>query len=161
MSLSRPTRRTRDDFVERFGSALADAGMARLPSRVFGALLIDEDGRMTAAEIAQRLAVSPAAVSGAVRYLGNMGLLRRERERGSRRDVFVVMEDAWHGAIVRKDQTYAPIQDALVEGIDAAGGAHTHAGSRLQLSNEFLTFVSKEMDGMLARWEAHIAERTA
>ena len=57
-----PTERAR--FVERMAGALTDAGLPRLPSRVFAALLVDDDGRMTAAELAEALGVSPAGVSG-------------------------------------------------------------------------------------------------
>lgn len=123
-----------------------------MPSRVFAALLVDEDGRMTAAELTEELSVSAAAVSGAVRYLGHVGLLRRERERGGRKDVFVVLEDAWHGALTKTDQVYAPIIAALADGV-AHPGLGTSARDRLQLSQEFLEFVSKEMGGILERWE--------
>ena len=40
-----------------------------MPARVFSALLATDSGRLTAAELAERLQISPAAVSGAVRYL--------------------------------------------------------------------------------------------
>jgi DNA-binding transcriptional regulator GbsR (MarR family) len=80
-------------FVERFGSALTAAGMARLPGRVFACLLADRDGRMTAAELGVELGVSPASVSGAVRYLQQVHLIHREREPGTRRDVYVVADD--------------------------------------------------------------------
>ena len=36
-----------DRSVEQLGAALAEAGMPSLPSRVFAALLVDDDGRMT------------------------------------------------------------------------------------------------------------------
>ena len=100
-------------FVERMGGALTDAGLPRLPSRVFAAIVVDDDGRMTAAELAETLAVSPAAVSGAVKLLSQIGFLHRERERGSRKDVYVVDDDAWHGAMMRRDQTYTPMTTAL------------------------------------------------
>lgn len=139
-------------MVERLGAALSTAGFPPMPSRVFAALLVDDDGRMTAAELTARLSVSAAAVSGAVRYLGHIGLLRRERERGGRKDVFVVLDDAWHGALTSADQTYAPIVAALADGVDHLG-VGTSAGDRLQLSKEFLEFVTAQMDGMLDRWE--------
>ena len=112
----------RDRFVERMGGALTDAGLPRLPSRVFAALLVDDDGRMTAAELADALGVSPAAVSGAVNYLARLGMLRRERERGSRRDVYVVDDDAWHGTMMREDQAYRPMLAALDDGDRVARG---------------------------------------
>src|SRR4051812_48580083 len=108
-------------FVERFGGALTQAGLPRVPSLVFAALLVDDDGRMTSAELATTLEVSPASVSGAVNYLAQLGMLRRERERGSRRDAYVVDDDAWHGALMRRDQLYAPMISALTAGLRALG----------------------------------------
>ena len=96
MSTRAPRQTDAARFVERFGSALTEAGMQRLPSRVFAALLADEDGRMTAAEIGEALSVSAASVSGAVRHLQQMRMIHREREPGTRRDVYVVADDAWH-----------------------------------------------------------------
>src|SRR4051794_1974188 len=83
------------EAVEHLGGALANAGLARLPARVFAALMATPDGRLTSAELATVLEVSPAGVSGAVRYLSQLRMIRRERERGSRRDLYVVMDDAW------------------------------------------------------------------
>ena len=102
--------------------------------------------------------MSPAAISGAVRYLGQVRMIRRERERGSRRDVFVVMDDAWHDVLMQKDQIYAPILAALAEARSAVG-EDSRAGQRMQLSVEFLEFIQREMDGMAERWEAYKAAR--
>jgi DNA-binding transcriptional regulator GbsR (MarR family) len=146
------------DVIEHLGGALADAGLARLPARVFAALLATDDGRLTASELAAALQVSPAAISGAVRYLGQVRMIRRERERGSRRDVFVVMDDAWHDVLMQKDQIYAPVLAALTEARSAVG-AGSRAGQRMQLSVEFLEFIQREMDGMAERWEAYKAAR--
>ena len=52
-------------FVEHLGGLYEASGMARLPARLMARFLIDEDGRMTSAEIAEQLQVSPAAVSSA------------------------------------------------------------------------------------------------
>jgi hypothetical protein len=144
-------------FVERMGGALTDAGLPRLPSRVFAAVVVDDDGRMTAAELAAALAVSPAAISGAVNFLGQIGFLHRERERGSRKDVYVVDDDAWLGAMMRKDQTYGPMLTALNGALDGLG-AHAPAAHRLWLMREFLAFVDEEMDGLAERWLARRRE---
>ena len=50
------------------------------------ALLTEDAGYLSAADLGERLHISPAAVSGAVRYLVQIQLVRREREPGSRRD---------------------------------------------------------------------------
>ena len=57
--------------------------------RVFAALMATEGGRLTSSEPATPLDISPAGVSGAVRSLIQVRMIRRERERGSRRDVYV------------------------------------------------------------------------
>jgi DNA-binding transcriptional regulator GbsR (MarR family) len=138
------------DAVERVGSALTAAGLARLPARVFAALLVDDDGRMTSAELGEALAISPAAVSGAVKVLEQLGWSRREKERGTRRDVYVVDDDAWRRALLQGDHTYAAIESALAAAAeDASPGAH----ERLELSQAFLAFVRSELAAMAGRWE--------
>jgi DNA-binding Lrp family transcriptional regulator len=145
-----------DRFVEQLGAALTDAGLPSLPSRIFSALLMDGDGRMTSAEITEVLGVSPAAVSGAVKYLAQLQMIRREREHGSRREVFVVDDDAWHRAMLRRDQIYAPILRALGAAIDEQG-PRAPAYRRLMLTAEFLRFVDDEMVGLADRWATHRA----
>jgi DNA-binding MarR family transcriptional regulator len=145
-------------FVERFGSALTAAGMQRLPSRVFAALLADDDGRMTAAELGEVLSVSPASVSGAVRSLQQMRMIHREREQGSRRDVYVVADDAWHDVMMNSANIYAPLTQSLREGVDQVGGRGTAAGERLALSVAFLEFVTEEIQQLSERWDKRRAE---
>ena len=145
-----------DRSVEQLGAALAEAGMPSLPSRVFAALLVDDDGRMTSVELTEVLGVSPASISGAVKYLVHLQMLRRERERGSRREVYVVDDDAWHGLMLRRDHLYAPILRALQTAVDERGPA-SPAYRRLMLTGEFLRFVDAEMAAMTDRWAAHRA----
>ena len=152
--------RDSDAFVERMGAALTQAGLPRVPSLVFSALLIDDDGRMTAAELAEGLEVSAASVSSAVNYLARLGMLRRERERGSRRDVYVVDDDAWHGTLMRTDQLYAPMLAALSEGLDVLG-EDSRAHQRLLLTREFLSFVDAEMATLAQKWDQRRAEINA
>lgn len=151
------SRPQREQFVERMGGALTSAGLARLPSRIFAALLIDEDGRMTAAELGETLQVSPAAVSGAVRYLDGVGMIRREREGGSRRDIFVVDDDAWHDTLMHTDQVYAPMLSALARALEELP-ADDPAHRRLRLSQEFLTFILEEMGSLQQRWKQRIKD---
>ncbi|HEY7015122.1 MAG TPA: hypothetical protein VH480_20330, partial [Streptosporangiaceae bacterium] len=47
-------------FVERFAAVLTEAGIPRMPARVFAALLATDSGRLTAAELAAQLQASPA-----------------------------------------------------------------------------------------------------
>lgn len=143
-------------FVERFAALFSEAGVPRMPARVFVALLTADSGRMTAAELAERLHVSPAAISGAVRYLIQVNLVSREREPGSRRDIYSVSGDIWYEATLRREPMFTRWQSSLREGIELVG-ADTPAGGRLAETLAFFDFVQEESPAMLERWRARRA----
>jgi DNA-binding transcriptional regulator GbsR (MarR family) len=138
-------------FVDRFAAVLIDGGVPRMPARAFAVLLACETGQMTAAELAEALHASPAAVSGAVRYLVQTNLVERARERGSRRDVYRLGDDPWYEAVYRREALLVRWQRALAEGVEAVG-ADTPAGARLQDSADFFAFLQQELPALLARW---------
>ena len=84
-------------------------------------------------------------------------MLRRERERGSRRDVYVVDDDAWHDAMMRHDQLYGPIKASLEHALTALG-KDAPAHLRLSLTREFLVFLEDEFDSLAEKWEQRKAE---
>ena len=92
-----------------------------MPARVFAALLATDSGRLTAAQLADLLHVSPAAISGAVSYLVQVNLASREAEPGSRREHYRVHNETWYEAIARKDQVLDRCERSLREGIDVVG----------------------------------------
>jgi DNA-binding transcriptional regulator GbsR (MarR family) len=138
-------------FVERFAAVLTDGGMPRMPARAFAVLLASDDGRMTAAELAEALQASPAAVSGAVRYLTQTHLVERVREAGSRKDVFRLGEHPWYEAIYRREPLIERWQRALQDGVEAVG-EDSPAGARLRDSANFFAFLQQELPAMLARY---------
>jgi DNA-binding transcriptional regulator GbsR (MarR family) len=140
-------------FIERFATTLVELGFPRMPARVFTVLLSTDDGRLTAAELAAVLDISPAAVSGAVRYLSQVGLVSRERVPGSRRDHYVLYDDVWYTALVTKDHRLRRLSDQLRTGIDLLG-RDTPAGRRLVENLDFFEFVDTELGLMLERWNA-------
>jgi DNA-binding transcriptional regulator GbsR (MarR family) len=125
-----------------------------MPARVFAGLLATDSGRLTAADLADLLRVSPAAISGAVRYLAQVNLASREREPGSRRDYYRVHDDVWYEAIARRDQVLARWERSLLEGIEVLG-RHTAAGARMAETLAFFEFLQKELPALLQRWRAH------
>lgn len=140
-------------FVERFAADMTEAGMQRMGARVFAALLVSDSGRLTAAELAERLRISPAAVSGAVRYLGQLNLIAREREPGSRRDQYRLYNEIWYEAVAHRDQFLRRCQSTLREG-EKILGRDTPAGARVAKTAEFYEFMQVELVHMLARWRA-------
>ena len=143
-------------FIQRFASLLADAGMPRMPARIFVALLTADTSRLTAEELAGLLRVSPAAVSGGVRYLIQVGLVSRETEPGSRRHVYVMPDNVWHEVLRVRDGIMMRWADAMRGGAEVLG-AGTPAGTRLAESAMYFEFVSKELPLLLDRWEDYKA----
>lgn len=141
-------------FVERFAAQLVEAGMPRMPARIFAALLASDSGALTSAELGEQLQVSPAAVSGAVRYLTQQHMVSREREPGSRRDLFRVHSNQWYEALANRDGILKRWEDALSEGV-AGLGADTPAGRRMAETLAFFEFIEHEMVDMLERWRVH------
>ena len=144
------------DYIERFASVMVAAGMPAMPSRVFVVLLITDSGRLTAANLACELRISPAAVSGAVRYLIQLGLVHKERVPGSRRDYYRMPDDVWHDMLRLRDQVMVRWTALVREGIDLAG-PRTPAGQRLAEHAAFFEFVAKELPEVLARWDEYRA----
>ncbi|WP_414636626.1 GbsR/MarR family transcriptional regulator [Actinophytocola sp.] len=141
-------------FVERFALLLADAGLARMPARVFSALLVTEEGKLTASEIADTLKVSPAAVSGAVRYLIQVELIVRRRDPGERRDHYEVTDDMWYEAYANRDKQMEQWAQAMAEGV-AAVGPETKAGWRLDTSRRFFEFLREQIPDLLRKWREY------
>jgi DNA-binding transcriptional ArsR family regulator len=156
-----PARRSgpaprRDDeavtrFVEDFASALVEMGVPRMPARVFAALMTSDSGRLTAVDLAARLQVSPAAVSGAVRYLIQLGMVRREPQPGSRRHYYRAPRNVWGELIGLRDRLMARWTGVLREGAGILG-ADTPAGERIAESVRFFEFVSSELPLVVQRW---------
>lgn len=143
-------------YIERFASVLTDSGIPRMPSRVFVALLATDSSRLTSEDIAGLLRVSPAAVSGAVRYLTQVGLVSREAEPGSRRHVYRMPDNVWHEIMRLRDRLMMRWADVMREGVGVLGPG-TPAGARMAESAMYFDFVSKELPGLVARWEDYKA----
>jgi DNA-binding transcriptional regulator GbsR (MarR family) len=142
-----------DTFVEHFAADLEAAGIPRQPARVFAALLAEDDGSLTSVELVERLRISPAAVSVAIRYLTQVRLVHREREPGSRRDRYRVRDDAWYEAAVNREAMLHQWARTLADG-ERALGAATPAGRRMRETLDFIDFLRQETPRLLARWRA-------
>ncbi|MEU9912455.1 MarR family transcriptional regulator [Streptomyces sp. NPDC051001] len=141
-------------FVESFAAQLVEAGMQRMAARVFAALLSSDEGVMTSAELGEQLRISPAGVSGAVRYLAQTHMVAREREPGSRRERYRVQGDQWYEALTNREAVLKRWEAALRDGV-ASLGAETPAGRRMAETLAFFEFLDGEVAAMMERWRAH------
>jgi DNA-binding transcriptional regulator GbsR (MarR family) len=141
-------------FMDRFVAVLVELGIPRMPARVFVALLLADGGRLTVADLTERLQVSPAAVSGAMRYLTPLGLVHRESEPGSRRDHYRVPDDVLPEMIQLRNGVMNRWVDVMREGVDLLG-PDSPAGARMVDQVAYLEFMQKEIPGLLQRWLEH------
>ena len=141
------------EFVEHLALVFTDWGFPRMPSRVLITLMAADEEALAAAELAERLDVSPAAISGAVRYLIHIGLLQRVPTPGSRRDRYRLPADPWYESGSLRDGYMSQVVAATSEGVVALG-ADTAAGRRIARMRDFFVFVHAELGDLLAKWKA-------
>jgi DNA-binding transcriptional regulator GbsR (MarR family) len=139
-------------FVENTAGELVAQGFPRMPANVIMALTASEEGRLTAGELAERLGVSPAAVSGAVRYLTTVGMVRSSTIPGTRRHVYALPERAWYTASLTRRDVYGHIVQQLRR--DIARLPHGAARERIEEMAEFFEFIDRRMPELLVEWEA-------
>lgn len=140
-------------FVERFAGLLVDGGMPRMPSRVFAQLLAEDAGQLTAAELAERLGASPAAISGAVRYLQQVGIVERAREPGMRRDVYRLHDDLWGELYLQRALSLRRWEEVSAEAAERLDPERP-AARRIAETRDFFAFLRDELPALMRRWQA-------
>ncbi|MEU0114866.1 helix-turn-helix domain-containing protein [Streptomyces bobili] len=130
-------------FEETFTTVMMASGMPKMMSRVMSCLTITDSGSLTAAELAQRLQVSPASISKAVTFLESQAMVRRERDEG-RRERYVVDDDVWYQAMLASARSTAQIVDIARQGTKVLG-PHTPAAARLENVARYLDFVTESI----------------
>lgn len=141
-------------FIERFTTQLCQAGFPRTPARIFVALLTSDASRLSASELGDLLQISAASVSGGVRYLIQVGLVTAEGEPGSRRLHYRMSTAIWQDVVRLRDRQFAAWAEELRQGVQVLGQT-SPAGARLAETVRYFEFISREMAGLLARWQAN------
>ena len=139
------------EFVERFATEMTESGLPRMASRVLARLLAADEGACTSAELVESLQASPAAISGAVRYLSQLRLVARDRRPGERRDTYRLHDKVWYEALGMRDDELSRWAALSREGV-AAVGRDSPAGQRLEETARFFEFLRTELAAMMERW---------
>ncbi|MCJ1680593.1 helix-turn-helix domain-containing protein [Streptomyces sp. APSN-46.1] len=131
------------EYEETFTAVLMASGMPTMMSRVMACLTLTDTGSLTASELVQRLQVSPASISKAVKFLESQGFVRRERDE-RRRERYVVDDDIWYQSMIASARSTAQIVETARQGVGVLG-PHTPAAARLENVARFLDFVSESI----------------
>ncbi|MGW2406094.1 helix-turn-helix domain-containing protein [Streptomyces sp. NPDC001739] len=131
------------DYQESLTTVFMTSGLPKMMARVLGCLYTTDTGSLTAAELAQRLQVSPASISKAITFLEGLELVRRESgER--RRERYVVDDDLWYQSMLRSARANDEFIEAARQGAVVLG-RDTPAAIRLENAARFLDFVSEAL----------------
>jgi DNA-binding transcriptional regulator GbsR (MarR family) len=145
------------DFVRKAASDFVAQGFPRMPAYVIMALTASDNGRLTAAELAEQLSVSPAAISNAIGYLNSIGFIRTLTVPGSRRHVYSLPDVPWYTTTLTQPR-YAHVERVMRD--SAAELPEGSAGrARVEEMADFFAFLDSRMPGLLADWTAELERR--
>ncbi|GAA4993510.1 helix-turn-helix domain-containing protein [Kineococcus glutinatus] len=130
------------EYEESFVTLIMQSGLPRTAAGVLTCLYTANAGGLTAAELVQRLRVSPASVSKAVALLEGHGLLLRERE--GRRERYVADGDVWYQSMIATVRSHAQLVETARQGVRLLG-PDTPAGVRLENMARFMDFVGESI----------------
>lgn len=139
-------------FAEQLALLLAESGLARMPARAFAYVVADDAETHTAAELARGMRVSPAAISGAVRMLVEIGILIKERHPGARVDHYRIYgDDVWATLVERQLPFFDQSERVFTAGLRLLD-PNRRGGRRIHETRDFYRFLSAEMMELTRRW---------
>jgi DNA-binding transcriptional regulator GbsR (MarR family) len=131
------------EYEETFTALLMRQGLPKMTAGVLTCLYTTDAGSLTAAELVQRLQVSPASVSKAIAYLESQGLVRRERDE-RRREHYVADNDVWYQSMIASARSHAELAETARQGVGVLG-RDTPAAVRLENIARFVDFVGESI----------------
>ncbi|MEU4220427.1 helix-turn-helix domain-containing protein [Actinoplanes sp. NPDC026623] len=131
------------EYEEVFTTLMMQQGLPKMMSRVLTCLFTTDAGSLTAAELVQRVQVSPASISKAITFLEAQGLIRRERDE-RRRERYLVDDDVWYQSMIAAARSNAELARTARQGVNILGPG-TPAAARLENIARFLDFVAESI----------------
>ncbi|MBV6696896.1 helix-turn-helix domain-containing protein [Kitasatospora aureofaciens] len=131
------------EYEETFTTLFMQQGLPKMTARVLTCLFTSDAGSLTAADLVQRLEVSPASISKAIAALESLGLVRRERDE-RRRERYIVDNDIWYQSTLASARGVAQLAETARQGIPILGRG-TPAAARLENIARFSDFISESI----------------
>jgi helix-turn-helix protein/MarR family protein len=131
------------EYEEMYTTVLMQSGLPKMMSRLLVCLSTTDSGTLTAAELVQRLQVSPASVSKAIAFLESHTLIRRERDE-HRRERYIVDNDLYYQSMMASVRDITRQVEVLRKGAEVLGPG-TPAALRLENVARYLDFVGESL----------------
>ncbi|OIK05258.1 helix-turn-helix domain-containing protein [Streptomyces monashensis] len=130
-------------YEEALTTVFMQSGTPKMMARVMASLCISDAGSLTAAELVQRLQVSPASISKAIAFLESQDLVRRDRDE-RRRERYAIDDDVWYQSMIASARSTAQVAETARQGVGILVQG-TPAAIRLENIGRFLDFVSESL----------------
>lgn len=137
-------------YADQLAAQLDTAGFPRMPARTLMALLTSPTGELTAEQISHVLDVSPAAVSGAIRYLQSVQVVRVGSLPGTRRRLYSLAPN-WYTVTLTRLSMYGELSE-FTRHRPPSVGPDTPAGQRVQEMADFYAFLNRKFPELLHEW---------
>jgi len=143
----------RGEFAEQLALVYEKVGLPRMAGRILGWLLVCDPAHPTLEELATAVHGSKASMSTMTRLLEQMGILRRHRLPGERRDRVGIRSDVW-SELSRREVAQARSIRELCDRMLTALPARSEARARLAGYRAQYAFLEEELPRVFARFRA-------
>ncbi|MFE5298155.1 MarR family transcriptional regulator [Streptomyces sp. NPDC056632] len=140
------------ELEDGFTAVMVGTGLPRMSARVLATLYLTDSGSLSAAELVERLEVSPASVSKAIGQLEQQELIRRDRDPRRRRERYVIDADAWFRGWLASARQNGTLADFAQAGARTLGPG-SPAGARLHDIGDFFRHVGQAMVQAAEQWQ--------
>jgi len=143
------------EMVEKMGVFFEKAGLAPMPGRVFAYLLLAEPPQKDFYEIQEFLKASKSAISNALKFLQNRGMVEYLTISGDRRRYFKVDAKGWLET-TRADIASTAHFKVMIENVlkHRAGSKHLDFNEQLEEMVEFYEALDKNLITFMKKWDA-------
>lgn len=131
------------EYEETLTTVMMQSGLPKMMARVLTCLYTTDTGTLTAAELVERLHVSPASISKAITFLDNQALIRRERD-DRRRERYMVDDDLWYQSMIASARANTQVAETARLGVTVLGPG-TPAAVRMENIGRYLDYISESI----------------
>jgi DNA-binding transcriptional regulator GbsR (MarR family) len=147
-------------FVEAMGHYMGSYKMTPMAGRLWAWLLICEPPEQTAAALAESLQASRGAISGAAAFLSTVGMIRRVRRRGDRREYFSAPPGTFDTILRSAGSAYARLVEITEEGLAATSGRSPSSRARLEEVHDATVFIRDVLPNLIDQYLGDRAGRS-
>lgn len=144
----------REQFVERMGDFLAQAGQPRIAGRLLGWLLVCDPPEQSADQLIEATGASRGSVSTMLRLLQATGCVETGGRSGQRRTYYRIRPEMWSEMLRTRLENMSELKTIAEEGLAMMAGTSEEARERLEGMRALYAFFEDEWPALIHRWEA-------